>query len=58
MAESLGGVESIVCHPASMSHGSVPKEKREKFGLTDSLVRFSVGIEDIEDLIEDVEKAI
>jgi len=58
LAESLGGVESLVCHPASMTHGSVPKEKREKFGLTDSLVRFSVGIEDIEDLIEDVEQAI
>ncbi len=58
MAESLGGVESLVYHPANMTHGSVPKEKREKFGLTDSLVRFSVGIEDIEDLIEDVEQAL
>ena len=58
LAESLGGVESLVCHPASMTHGSVPKEEREKFGLTDSLVRFSVGIEDIEDLIEDVKKAL
>jgi cystathionine beta-lyase/cystathionine gamma-synthase len=57
LAESLGGVESLVCHPASMTHASVPKEEREKFGLTDSLVRFSVGIEDVEDLIEDVEKA-
>jgi cystathionine gamma-lyase len=58
LAESLGGVESLICHPASMTHASVPKEEREKFGLTDSLVRFSVGIEDIEDLIKDVEEAI
>ena len=57
LAESLGGVESLICHPASMTHASVPKEEREKFGLTDSLVRFSVGIEDVEDLIEDVENA-
>ena len=58
LAESLGGVESLVCHPVSMTHASVPKADREKYGLTDSLVRFSVGIEDIEDLIEDVKKAI
>jgi cystathionine gamma-lyase len=58
LGESLGGVESLISHPASMTHGSVPKHEREKFGLTDSLVRFSVGIEDIEDLIEDIEKAI
>jgi cystathionine beta-lyase/cystathionine gamma-synthase len=58
LAESLGGVESLVNHPASMTHASVPKAEREKFGLTDSLVRFSVGIEDIEDLIADVEKAL
>ncbi len=57
LAESLGGVESLICHPASMTHASVPKEEREKFGLTDSLVRFSVGIEDIEDLTKDVENA-
>jgi cystathionine gamma-lyase len=57
LAESLGGVESLICHPASMTHASVPKEERVKFGLTDSLVRFSVGIEDVEDLIMDVEKA-
>jgi cystathionine beta-lyase/cystathionine gamma-synthase len=44
IAESLGGVESLVCHPVSMTHGSVPKEVREKFGLTDGLVRLSVGI--------------
>ena len=58
LAESLGGVESLICHPASMTHASVPKAEREKMGLTDSLIRFSVGIEDIEDLIEDVKKAI
>ena len=58
LAESLGGVESLICHPASMTHATVPKEEREKFGLTDGLVRFSVGIEDVEDLIGDVEKAL
>ncbi len=58
IAESLGGVESLVCHPVSMTHGSVPKELREKFGLTDGLVRLSVGIEDKEDLIEDIGKAL
>jgi cystathionine beta-lyase/cystathionine gamma-synthase len=57
LAESLGGVESLICHPASMTHAAVPKEEREKFGLTDSLVRFSVGIEDVEDLIDDIEQA-
>ncbi len=58
LGESLGGVESLISHPASMTHAAVPKEKREAMGLTDSLVRFSVGIEDIEDLIEDIEHAI
>ncbi len=58
LAESLGGVESLICHPASMTHASVPKEDREKMGLTDSLVRFSVGIEDVEDLIEDVKQSL
>ncbi len=58
LAESLGGVESLICHPASMTHASVPKSEREKFGLTDSLIRFSVGIEDIEDLIEDIQQAV
>jgi cystathionine beta-lyase/cystathionine gamma-synthase len=57
-AESLGGVESLACHPVSMTHGSVPKQEREKFGLTDGLIRLSVGIEDFEDLIEDIEKAL
>jgi len=58
LAESLGGVESLLCHPVSMTHASVPKEKREAFGLTEKLVRFSVGIEDVEDLIADIEQAI
>jgi cystathionine beta-lyase/cystathionine gamma-synthase len=58
LAESLGGVESLICHPASMTHASVPKAERDKMGLTDSLVRFSVGIEDAEDLIADIEQAL
>ena len=57
-AESLGGVESLCCHPASMTHASVPKEVRESVGITDSLVRFSVGIETVDDLIEDVRQAL
>ncbi len=58
LGESLGGVESLISHPASMTHAAVPKEKRDKMGLTESLIRFSVGIEDIEDLIGDLETAI
>ncbi len=58
LGESLGGVESLISHPASMTHASVPKEEREKMGLTDSLVRLSVGIEDIEDLIDDIKEAL
>lgn len=54
LAESLGGVESLINHPASMTHASIPKEERIKSGLSDSLIRLSVGIEDIEDLIEDL----
>ncbi len=57
-AESLGGVESLVCHPASMSHASVPLHVRENLGIVDSMVRFSVGIENIDDLIEDISQAI
>ncbi len=57
-AESLGGIESLSCHPASMTHASVPKETRESVGITDSLVRFSVGIESIDDLIRDVAQAL
>lgn len=58
LAESLGGVESLIGHPASMTHASIPKEERLKVGLTDSLIRLSVGVEDVEDLIEDLEKAL
>ncbi len=58
LAESLGGIESLICHPASMTHASVPKEVREGVGITDSLVRFSVGIETIADLISDVTQAL
>jgi len=58
LAESLGGVESLVNHSATMTHASVPKEIRDKMGITDGMVRISVGIEDVEDLIEDFEQAI
>lgn len=58
LAESLGGVESLINHPASMTHASIPREERIKNGLSDSLIRLSVGIEDIDDLIEDLSKAI
>ena len=58
LAESLGGVESLVCHPASMTHASIPKETREKVGITDRLIRLSVGIEDVDDIWSDIENAI
>jgi cystathionine gamma-lyase len=58
LAESLGGVESLIGHPASMTHASIPREERLKVGLTDSLIRLSVGIEDVEDLIEDMKMAL
>ena len=58
LAESLGGVESLIGHPASMTHGSIPREERLKVGLTDTLIRLSVGIEDIDDLINDLENAL
>jgi cystathionine beta-lyase/cystathionine gamma-synthase len=58
LAESLGGVESLINHPASMTHASIPREERIKNGLTDSLIRISVGIEDVEDLMEDLNRAI
>jgi cystathionine gamma-synthase len=57
-AESLGGVESLVAHPASMTHASIPKAEREAAGVTDGLIRFSVGIEHVEDLWEDLERAL
>jgi cystathionine beta-lyase/cystathionine gamma-synthase len=58
LAESLGGVETLVCHPASMTHASVPPERRHAIGLTDSLVRISAGIEDPQDLIDDLKQAL
>jgi cystathionine beta-lyase/cystathionine gamma-synthase len=58
LAESLGGVESLISHPATMTHASVPREEREKVGLTDGLVRISVGIEDVDDLLLDLEQAL
>ena len=58
LAESLGGVESLAGHPASMTHASIPKEAREKIGVVDSLIRLSVGSEDAEDLIEDLKQAL
>jgi cystathionine beta-lyase/cystathionine gamma-synthase len=58
LAESLGGVESLISHPATMTHASVPQEKRDQLGITDGLVRVSVGIEDIEDIIEDLDQAL
>lgn len=58
LAESLGGVESLIGHPASMTHASIPREERLKVGLTDSLIRLSVGIEDVEDLIADLKMAL
>ena len=58
LAESLGGVESLTCHPASMTHAAIPKEEREKLGVVDSLIRLSVGVEDAEDLKEDIEQAL
>ena len=58
LAESLGGVESLVCHPASMTHASIPYEVRQKVGITDGLIRLSIGIESIDDILADLEQAI
>ncbi|MBT6745221.1 MAG: cystathionine gamma-synthase [Flavobacteriales bacterium] len=58
LAESLGGVESLIGHPATMTHASIPKEEREKSGVVDSLIRLSVGVEDVEDLIQDLDNAM
>jgi len=58
LAESLGGVESLVNHPAIMTHGTIPKDRREALGITDSLIRLSVGIEDVDDLIDDLRGAL
>ena len=58
LAESLGGVESLVCHPASMTHASIPFEVRQKVGITEGLIRLSPGIENAEDIIDDIQQAI
>ena len=58
LAESLGGVESLINHPATMTHASIPREEREKAGVVDNLLRLSVGIEDIEDLLADIKQAL
>ncbi|MCR5691656.1 MAG: PLP-dependent aspartate aminotransferase family protein [Eubacterium sp.] len=58
LAESLGGVESLVCHPATMTHAAIPPEIRKEVGIVDELIRLSVGVEDVEDLIEDLQQAI
>ena len=58
LAESLGGVESLVCHPASMTHASIPYETRQKVGITDGLIRLSIGIEGIDDILADLDQAI
>lgn len=58
LAESLGGVESLVCHPATMTHASIPYEIRQKIGITDGLIRLSIGIENIDDILSDIEQAI
>jgi cystathionine beta-lyase/cystathionine gamma-synthase len=58
LAESLGGIESLVDHPASMTHASIPRAEREKVGISDGLVRLSVGIEAFEDLLADLDQAL
>ena len=58
LAESLGGVESLINHPAIMTHASVPAERRQRLGIADNLIRLSVGIEDVEDLLADLEQAL
>ena len=58
LAESLGGVESLVCHPATMTHAAIPADIRKEVGIVDELIRLSVGIEDVDDLIADLKQAI
>lgn len=58
LAESLGGVESLVCHPASMTHAAIPYETRQRIGITDGLIRLSIGIEHIADILADLDQAI
>jgi cystathionine beta-lyase/cystathionine gamma-synthase len=58
LAESLGGVESLISHPASMTHASVPAEERARLGISEGMVRLSCGVEDVDDLLEDLEQAL
>ena len=58
LAESLGGVETLISHPATMTHAALSPEERQRVGVTDGLVRISVGIEDVEDIIEDLKQAL
>ena len=58
MAESLGGVESLICHPATMTHAAVAAEVKQKLGISDGLIRLSVGCEDVSDLIDDLDQAL
>ncbi len=58
LAESLGGVESLVSHPATMTHASIPKEKREALGIKDGLIRLSIGLETIDDILSDLNNAL
>jgi cystathionine gamma-lyase/cystathionine beta-lyase/cystathionine gamma-lyase/homocysteine desulfhydrase len=58
LGESLGGVETLISHPATMTHASVPETERNRLGITDGLVRVSVGIEDVEDIIADLDQAL
>jgi cystathionine beta-lyase len=58
LAESLGGIKSLLCHPAAMTHKSIPEEKRKAAGVQDSLIRLSVGLEEADDLIKDIEQAL
>ena len=58
LAESLGGVESLVCHPSTMTHASIPADIRKKVGITDGLIRLSVGIENIDDILSDIAQAV
>jgi cystathionine beta-lyase/cystathionine gamma-synthase len=58
LAESLGGVESLISHPATMTHASIPRERQDRLGLTQGMVRISVGIEDAEDLLADLDQAL
>ena len=58
LAESLGGVESLVSHPATMTHASIPKEKREELGINDGLIRLSIGLETIDDILSDLKDAL